>query len=129
MSEQIMTESVTTEERREAALQVANEYFGREITPDRDDDPFYVPALEHLFGEIWSRPGMGLRDRSLITIAALLVLGREREFAIHLNGALNVGVTETEVEEMLVHLAYYGGFPVAASGREIVKKVLEMRQA
>ena len=46
---------------------------------------------DYLFGEIWSRDGLGLRDRSLVTIAALLVLGREREFAIHLNGALNVG--------------------------------------
>lgn len=116
-----------TEERRDTAQRVAREYFQREITPDRDDDPFYVPALEHLFGEIWARPGLGLRDRALVTIAALLVLGREREFAIHLNGALNVGVTEEEIEEMVVHLGYYGGFPVAASGREIVEKVLQAR--
>lgn len=115
-------------DRKETAQQIAQEYFGREITPDREDDPFFVPALEHLFGEIWSRPGLGLRDRSLITISALLVLGREREFAIHLNGALNVGVTSEEIEELVVHLGYYGGFPVAASGREIVKRVLEARQ-
>lgn len=118
-----------SQDRREKGREVAKQYFGREITPDRDDDPFFVPALEHLFGEIWSREGLNLRDRSLVTIAALMVLGREREFAIHLNGALNVGVTPKEIEEMVVHLAYYGGFPTAASGREVVKKVLEMRGA
>ncbi|MEM7004408.1 MAG: carboxymuconolactone decarboxylase family protein [Pseudomonadota bacterium] len=116
-----------TQDRRAKGQEIAKQYFGREITPDKEDDPFFVPALEHLFGEIWSREGLSLRDRSLVTIAALMVLGRDREFGIHLHGALNVGVTPNEIEEMVVHLAYYGGFPTAASGRETVKKVLEMR--
>lgn len=116
-----------TEGRRVTSQEIAKQYFGREIAPDRPDDPFYVPALEHLFGEIWSRPGLNLRDRSLITLASLMVLGREREFEIHLNGALNVGITPDEIEEMVVHLAYYGGFPTAASGREVVKRVLANR--
>ena len=117
------------EDRRVRGQEIAKQYFGREITPDREDDPFFVPALEHLFGEIWARDGLSLRDRSLITIAALMVLGREREFGIHLHGALNVGVTPEEIEELVVHLAYYGGFPTAASGCEIAKSVLQSRKA
>ncbi|MEM9727300.1 MAG: carboxymuconolactone decarboxylase family protein [Myxococcota bacterium] len=116
-----------TDDRRAKGRETARRYFGRDIEPDREDDPFFDPALEHLFGEIWSRTGLSLRDRSLVTIAALMVLGREREFAIHLHGALNVGITPTEIEEMVVHLAYYGGFPTAASGREIVRNVLKHR--
>ena len=112
-----------TRDRREAGAEIAEKLWGTQFSPDREDDPFFTPALEHLFGEIWARPGLALRDRSLVTIAALMVLGREREFALHLRGALNVGVTATEIEEMVVHLAYYGGFPTAASARRIVTDV------
>ncbi|MEM6583220.1 MAG: carboxymuconolactone decarboxylase family protein [Pseudomonadota bacterium] len=114
-------------DRREKGRALAKRYFGGEITPDREDDPFFFPALEHLFGEIWTREGLSLRDRALATISSLLVLGREREFGIHLHGAMNVGVTQQEIEELIVYLGYYGGFPTAASGREVFKKVVEMR--
>ena len=111
-------------ERRAPAQDVARQLFGREITSEREDDPFFDVSLEHLFGEIWSRPGLAIRDRSLVTIAALMVLGREKQFALHLRGALNVGITPTEIEEMIVHLAYYGRYPVAASARDIAMSVL-----
>ena len=111
-------------ERRAQAQDVAKQLFGREITSDREDDPFFDVSLEHLFGEIWSRPGLAIRDRSLVTIAALMVLGREKQFALHLRGALSVGITPKEIEEMIVHLAYYGGYPVAASAREIALNIL-----
>ncbi|MEL6257714.1 MAG: carboxymuconolactone decarboxylase family protein [Pseudomonadota bacterium] len=113
-----------SDDRREKSQHIAKRLFGIEINPEREGDPFYTPALEHLFGEIWSRPGLALRDRSLVTIAALMVLGREREFAFHLRGALNVGVTPTEIEEMIVHLGYYGGFPTAATARKIAAEFL-----
>ncbi|MEM6486594.1 MAG: carboxymuconolactone decarboxylase family protein [Pseudomonadota bacterium] len=115
-------------DRQEKGRALAQKYFGREISPDRENDPFFAPALEHLFGEIWAREGLSLRDRALVTVASLMVLGREREFGIHLHGAMNVGVTEVEIEEMIVHLGYYGGFPTAATGREVFKTVLEMRK-
>lgn len=117
------------EDRRAKGQEVAQKYFGFQPTPDREDDPFFVPALEHLFGEIWSREGLSLRDRGLVTIAALMVQGCEREFEIHLHGAMNAGVTPREIEEMVVHLGYYSGFPRAATGREIVKKALAKRAA
>lgn len=111
-------------ERRAPAQDVARQLFGREITSDRKNDPFFDVSLEHLFGEIWSRSGLAIRDRSLVTIAALMVLGREKQFALHLHGALNVGITPTEIEEMIVHLAYYGGYPIAASARDIALGIL-----
>ncbi|MEM8489385.1 MAG: carboxymuconolactone decarboxylase family protein [Pseudomonadota bacterium] len=115
-------------DRKERGRELARRYFGREITPDQEDDPFFVPALEHLFGEIWTREGLSLRDRALVTISSLVALGRNRELGIHLHGAMNVGVTQDEIQEMIVHLGYYGGFPTAASGREVFKKVLEARR-
>ena len=115
------------DDRKAKAAEVTEKLFGVATAGGETDDPFYNPALEHLFGEIWSRPGFALRDRSLVTIAALAVLGRTEQFRFHLHGALNVGITPTEIEEMLVHLAYYGGFPVAAMSRPIVAEVLAAR--
>ncbi|WP_298300642.1 carboxymuconolactone decarboxylase family protein [uncultured Erythrobacter sp.] len=115
-----------TDDRQEKARAIVEQLWGKGAASGNDgnDDPFRGVALEHLFGEIWPRPGLAIRDRSLITVAALLVLGREKQFALHLRGALNVGVTPEEIEEMMVHLAYYGGFPVSASARDIAHTIL-----
>lgn len=113
-----------TDNRREKAAEITQKLFQLDVSGLDDSDPFYSPGLEHLFGEIWSREGLALRDRSLVTIAALMVLGRQQEFAFHLRGALNVGITPTEIQEMIVHLAYYGGYPTAASARTIAADVI-----
>jgi alkylhydroperoxidase/carboxymuconolactone decarboxylase family protein YurZ len=78
---------------------------------------------EFVFGEIWNRPGLALRDRSLITIAALTVLGHQEELRLHLRAALNNGLTRDEITEAILHLGFYGGLPTAVTGFRVAREV------
>ena len=73
-------------------------------------------AFRWAFGEVWSRPGLSRRDRSLVVIAILGALGQEGELAFHVPGGLHHGLTRIEIEEVFVHLTGYAGFPRAVSG-------------
>jgi 4-carboxymuconolactone decarboxylase len=73
-------------------------------------------AFDWAFGELWSRGELSRRDRSLVTVAILAILARAEELAVHVPGALNHGVTREEVEEVMVQLTVYGGFPRAVEG-------------
>ena len=76
-----------------------------------------------LFGDIWVRPGLSKRDRSLITVAALVALYRTRELPGHLGRALTNGVTRDELVELITHLAFYAGWPCAMSAMVAAKEV------
>jgi 4-carboxymuconolactone decarboxylase len=76
-----------------------------------------------LFGEVWERPGLSKRDRSLIVVATLIALGRERQLVGHLERALNNGVTKKELSEVITHLAFYAGWPAAMTAAQIAKDV------
>lgn len=73
-------------------------------------------AMKWAFGEIWSRPALSRRDRSLIVISILTALGQEAELAFHVPGGLNHGLSREEIEEIMTHLALYAGFPKAVDG-------------
>ena len=77
-----------------------------------------------LFGDVWERPGLSKRDRSLITCAALVALNRTEQLKGHLERALNNGVTPDEISELITHLAFYGGWPVGMSAALVAKDVL-----
>jgi 4-carboxymuconolactone decarboxylase len=77
-----------------------------------------------LFGEIWERPGLSKRDRSLITVATLVALYRTNELPFHLKRALENGVTKAELIEVITHLAFYAGWPAASTAVAIARKVL-----
>lgn len=68
-----------------------------------------------LFGDIWERQALSPRDRSLITVAALVALVRSEQLPFHLQRALDNGVTREELSELVTHLAFYAGWPAAAS--------------
>jgi 4-carboxymuconolactone decarboxylase len=68
-----------------------------------------------LFADVWERPGLSKRDRSMITIASLVALNRPEQLRLHLRRGLANGVTEAEIGEMLTHLAFYAGWPAALS--------------
>jgi len=70
--------------------------------------------MEHLFGDVWQRPGLEVEERSLITCAVLIALGREPEQRLHFRGARNVGHSRERLEELITHIAHYAGWPVAA---------------
>ena len=76
-----------------------------------------------LFGDVWERPQLAKRDRSLITVASLVSLYRLEQLPNHLKRALDKGVTREELVELVTHLAFYGGWPVASSAVPILRKV------
>ena len=102
---------------------VLDTLMGFRPTAEQTTDDFARVTIEHLFGDVWSRPGLALRDRSLITVAALTVLGREQELKMHLRGALRVGISRDEIRELLLHLAHYGGWPVAVGGLRVAAEI------
>ena len=91
-----------------------------------------APYMSHLsndvlFGDVWERPGLSKRDRSLITVAALLVLYRHDQLRNHIGRALDNGVTKEEIGELITHLAFYGGWPTAANAAQLAKEVYDAR--
>jgi 4-carboxymuconolactone decarboxylase len=75
------------------------------------------------WGEIWTRPGLDKRTRSLVTIAMLVALNREAELRMHLRAAANTGVTRAEIKELLMHSALYCGLPTANSAIHLAEEV------
>ena len=81
-----------------------------------------------LFGDIWKRPGLSQRDKSLITVTVLATLNRTEQIDYHLNRALENGLTQEEVVAAMTHIAFYAGWPSAHSGLTHLKTVLEKRK-
>jgi 4-carboxymuconolactone decarboxylase len=77
-----------------------------------------------LFGEVWERPGLSKRDRSLATVAALVAMNRPDQLRFHLHFAVENGVKKEELIEVITHLAFYSGWPNAMSAVTVAKEVL-----
>ena len=80
-----------------------------------------------LFGDVWERPGLSKRDRSLITVSMLTALYRTGQLPGHINRALDNGLTEEEIGEVITHVAFYAGWPCAANAAPIAKQVFDSR--
>ncbi len=94
------------------------------IAPD-----FATYLLEFPFGDIYSRPGLGLRDREIATIAALCAMGTARpQLEVHIEAGLNVGLTRAEIAEVLMQISVYAGFPAALNGFAAAKTVFARRE-
>ena len=78
-----------------------------------------------LFGDVWERPGLSKRDRSLITVASLVAMYRPDQLRSHIRRALANGVTREEIVETITHLAFYGGWPSSMAAGLIAKEVFE----
>jgi 4-carboxymuconolactone decarboxylase len=76
-------------------------------------------GLKHIMGEIWSRPQLSRRDRSLITVSALIALGKLPELRIHIPAALRHGMSRTEIDELMLHLTLYLGYPAAVEAKKL----------
>ena len=76
-----------------------------------------------LFGDVWERPGLSKRDRSLITVAALIALNRPEQLRFHLDKALENGLKEEELIEVITHLAFYSGWPNAMNAITVAKEL------
>lgn len=80
-------------------------------------------AVDHVLGNLWSRPQLSRRDRSLIVVTFLTTIGARAELATHVEGAINHGVTRDEVREIVNQVAGYGGFPMAMQATRIIDEV------
>lgn len=78
---------------------------------------------EVLFGDIWERPGLSKRDRSLITCTALIALGKTEQMNFHFPRAIENGVTQEEIVELITHMAFYSGWPNSMSAVSKVKEI------
>jgi len=93
------------------------------IAPD-----FATYLFEFPFGDIYSRPGLSLRDREIATIAALAAMGTAApQLKVHIEAGLNVGLSEEEITEILMQMAVYAGFPAALNGLFAAKEVYARR--
>jgi 4-carboxymuconolactone decarboxylase len=81
----------------------------------------------YAWGEIWTRPGLPRRTRSLLTVGLMVGLGRSEELRLHLRGALDNGVTREEIKEVLLHAAVYCGVPAAHAAFHVAEEVLAER--
>ncbi|GIX46395.1 MAG: hypothetical protein KatS3mg131_0606 [Candidatus Tectimicrobiota bacterium] len=80
---------------------------------------------EVLFGDVWEQPDLSKRDRSLITVAALIALYRTDQLRNHLRRALENGVTRQEIGAVITHMAFYAGWPTAANAVRVAKEVFD----
>jgi 4-carboxymuconolactone decarboxylase len=101
---------------------------GKSVARERIGDvaPKLVELTENvLFGDVWERPGLSKRDRSLITVAALVALNRTEQLRFHVERALENGLTRDEIVEAITHLAFYSGWPTAMSSIMVAKDVFK----
>lgn len=115
-------------DRRKQGLQKMNEVYGWEM-PDIQGDPYFDLTVEHLFGTIWTRPGLSMRDKRLLTLAAVTAVGNSDLAEIQVNAALHNGeITAEELKEVAVFLTHYLGFPLGSKLDGAVSKVVRNRK-
>lgn len=117
-------------ERYEAGLGVRKEVLGeahveRSLTNRNSFNADFQDLItRYAWGEIWDRPGLGRRERSIATLSALVTLRAEDELALHVRAALRNGLTPTEIKETLLHTAVYAGVPAARTAFAIAQGVI-----
>jgi 4-carboxymuconolactone decarboxylase len=115
------------DELRAKGLAKMNEVYGWEM-PDMPGDYFALTA-DHLFGTIWSRPGLSMRDKRMMTLTCVTALGISELAEIQVNAALaNEEFTEEELKEMAIFLTQYLGFPLGSKLDGVVTKVAKSRR-
>ncbi|MGE0715045.1 MAG: carboxymuconolactone decarboxylase family protein [Alphaproteobacteria bacterium] len=119
--------------KRDNGRKIMNEILGTAYMDRRDQstNPFNAPVRqfseESCFGEIWSRPGLPRKTRSLLCLVMLTALGKMHEFRIHVGAALNNGCTPEEIQEAIYQAAVYCGLPAAIDAFRNAEEVLRER--
>src|SRR4029077_410326 len=103
------------DELRRKGLEKMNEVYSWEM-PNIEGDAYFDLTVDHLFGSIWTRPGLSMRDKRIMTLTAVTAVGNRDLAEIQINAALlNGELTETELKEMAVFLTHYLGFPLGSA--------------
>ena len=118
-------------ERYEKGIKIRREVLGNDHvdramqTATDFTAPFQDLITRYAWGEVWSRPGLPRKTRSLLTLSMLVALNREPEFRMHLKAALSLGISRDEVQEVLLQAAVYCGVPAANSAFHAAQEVFE----
>ncbi|MDP3549246.1 MAG: carboxymuconolactone decarboxylase family protein [Novosphingobium sp.] len=121
---------MTNDLRRSEGLKIRRQVVGEDRVRTSFDGadvlsrPLQELVTDFAWGEVWTRPGLDLRARSILTIGMLIALGKVDELAVHLRGGLNNGLTVTELQEMVLQSAVYAGFPAANQAIASLRKVV-----
>jgi 4-carboxymuconolactone decarboxylase len=92
--------------------------------PEMPPEPFLDTTVDYLFADLWSRPGLGVRERRISTLTTLICLGNELALKLHLGAAMKSGdLSDTEIDELILHVAHYGGWPGAAIASQVVRQL------
>lgn len=104
-------------------LETFERVLGRRANTDKPMQGVREISYDHLWARVWRRPGLSLRDRSLVTIAVLAAGGHEDQLRAHLKGARSRGVELEEILEVMVQVAHYAGWPAGMSGQVVAEQV------
>ena len=116
------------DELRRKGLERMNDVYAWEM-PNIEGDEFFALTVDHLFGTIWSRPGLSMRDRRMILIGVLTALGQEELMEVQINAILqNEELTREELREMAIFLTHYVGFPLGSKLDGAIKRVTAKRK-
>ncbi len=114
------------DETRRKGLAKMNEVYGWDM-PDMPGD-FFALTVDHLFADIWSRPGLSMRDKRIMTLSVVTALGLPDLAEIQINAALqNDEMSAEELREMAIFITHYVGFPLGATFNNMVEKVVAKR--
>ena len=98
--------------------------------PDLRGDPFLDVTIDHLFADVWSGPALDVRARRIATLVVLMCLGHEATLKLHLGATMKTGqLSDAEIDELLVHVAHYAGWPPAAVASQVVRALRAERDA
>ena len=113
-------------EQRQKGIAKFEEVMG--FSPPEMDEPFMDMTLDHLFPNVWGRGQLSRRERRLITLTIIACLGHEPTLSLHLNAATKSGdLSDADVDELMLHIAHYAGWPVAAMGTGVVRQLRAQR--
>ena len=91
--------------------------------PPEVDEPFLDMTLDHLFANVWSRPGLSIRERRLISLTVITCLGHESTLRLHLSAAMQGDLSDEEIDELMLHITHYAGWPVGSVGSQVVRQL------
>jgi 4-carboxymuconolactone decarboxylase len=117
------------DDRRTAGIAKMQEVYGFSIDPDNVPGPYAAMTVDHLFGTVWTREALDIRDRRLLTMGVLAALGKGDLLDIQFNSALErQEVTEEQVREIVVHLTHYIGWPLSTGMNQSAENVIARRR-
>ena len=105
------------------------EVYGFSVDPDTIEGPYVDVTVDHLFGAIWTREALDVRDRRMLTIGVLAALGLDPLLEVQFRSALERGeLSEEQVREAILHLAHYVGWPLSAGANAAAERVIAQRR-